>query len=325
MHLLEVPAILSCPGIQSEDRHRVQVVARAHVPAQIRAGVTRGKVQKPELRIDRGRLPDRSTAMRPRIVVLRPGLVPRLARTRDGIEHPLKLTGLRIKGLQATAGPHLSAIEADDHQAVVVQGRRRNGKTVLPTLRCDRPDDFAGALIQGGKPRVGMADEHLAITERHPAARVSEGTTTLRIGIAAVGPQHPPGVHVDGEHVIHGVRHVQHALVGEDLRFACIARLRAGAHASSPQRLESGDIVAVDQGERGIALIRERAAVGNPTVPRRRCELSCVERGSGLDLRSAHRGGHVDARPCGNGKSRAHDREPAQTQATPTTHSTRGR
>src|SRR5581483_7055630 len=65
MNLLEVPTVLARLGLDREDRHREQIVARSHVAVQIGRGITGREIQQPETWIDCGRLPDRGPAMSP--------------------------------------------------------------------------------------------------------------------------------------------------------------------------------------------------------------------------------------------------------------------
>ena len=89
VHLLEVPRV-GAIHVQRDHRHAEQVVARSHGAVVVRAGVARGEVDQPEVRIDRRVLPDgRATVLvglrldRIGIVRRRPRVAADVARTRE--------------------------------------------------------------------------------------------------------------------------------------------------------------------------------------------------------------------------------------------------
>src|SRR6185295_3295243 len=98
----------------------------------IRRGIAGREIQETELGIDGRRLPDRGAAVLPRVVVLRPRLVTRLAGTRNRVEGPDQTAVLRVVRLDAAARAAITAGKADDDATVDVQRRCRDREAVLP-------------------------------------------------------------------------------------------------------------------------------------------------------------------------------------------------
>ena len=114
MHLLEVPAIFPGGELDRQHRGRVQVVAGAEGAVVVGSGIAGREIEEAELGIDGRRLPDRRTAVLPRVVVLRPRLVTGLARTGNRVEGPDQPAVLRVVGLEAAARAAIAAGETDD-------------------------------------------------------------------------------------------------------------------------------------------------------------------------------------------------------------------
>src|SRR6516165_7743095 len=105
MDLLKMPSVFAFER-DRDDRRREQVVARAVAahPAGFRTCIAGREIDEAEIGVDRGRLPDRRTALFPGIGALGIGIVglgPRigaeLARRRDCPEAPFLLAGLGIE------------------------------------------------------------------------------------------------------------------------------------------------------------------------------------------------------------------------------------
>src|SRR5262249_27550260 len=116
MNLLVMPAVLPGPGIEREHRGAEKIVPRTHGAVEIRGRIVSGDVQETQLRIERGRLPDRGTSAFPRVVVGGPGFVTRLARTGNGVEDPTQLAGLGVEGLEPPSSCQLTTRVTDDDQ-----------------------------------------------------------------------------------------------------------------------------------------------------------------------------------------------------------------
>ena len=279
MHLLEVPAVLAAARIDRDDRDAEQVVAFPQVTVQHGPRIARREIDEPELGVDGRRLPHGSAAVLPDVAVLRPSLVADLAGTGHGVEGPFELAGLRVERLDAAARAEIAAREARDDFAVVVERRAGDAEADLRILGLDRPDDSARALIERDELRVELADEDLAVAEPKPARRpAAAGTRDVRIDVRLVFPEHVAGVDVDRERIVVAGDDVHDAFVDDRLRLIRAARPHAGAaERCAPHAAQVRDVVAVDLGQRRVALIGEVAAVREPTRARQRCELAVSE------------------------------------------------
>src|SRR5262249_6885432 len=121
MNLLEVPAIFACGRLDRHHRGRKQVVAGADSAIEIWSRIAGREVNQPELRIDRGCLPDAGAAMQPRFGVLRPRVVANLAGTRNRIEGPNQVAVFGVERFHASAGAVFGAGKSDDHHPVVIE------------------------------------------------------------------------------------------------------------------------------------------------------------------------------------------------------------
>src|SRR6185503_5018399 len=144
----------------------------------------RREVDEAELGIDGRRLPDGGAAVLPRVVVARPSVVPELARTRDRMERPHELAVARVEGLHAAARRAVAAREARDHEAVVVERRRRDAEAVSVSFGLRLPDDSTGRGVERDELAVELAREDFAFAERdaaaHPAA-ADDGDVRIEI------------------------------------------------------------------------------------------------------------------------------------------------
>ncbi len=170
VHLLEVPAVLAGLRVERHDRRGEEVVALAPRAVQVGGGVAGREVDQPELRVDGRRLPHRRAPVRPRVVVLRPGVVPDLARPGDRVEHPHLVASLRVVGLDAPADRELAARDASDHHALVVEGRGRDRVALLPAADLGLPLHLAGHLVERHELPVELAEVDHPLAERDAAA-----------------------------------------------------------------------------------------------------------------------------------------------------------
>src|SRR6188508_1276190 len=161
VHFLEVPAVFAGARLERDDRGGEQVVAGANRTVEIGAGITGREVDEPELGIDGRRIPHRGAAVHPDLVVLRPGIVAELARTRNRIERPKQLAVAGVVCFDAPAHPDLGTRKARDDHAVVIERRTRDGEALLPTLGLNRPNFVSRALIERNEPAVEETREDL--------------------------------------------------------------------------------------------------------------------------------------------------------------------
>ena len=274
MHLLEVPAIFSGGELDRQHRRRVKVVASAEGAVVVRRGIPGREIQETEIEIDCRRLPDRSAAVLPRVVVLRPRVVTGLARTRNRVEGPDQTAVFCVVRLDAAACAAIATGEADDDHAcpergrgvIHVERRSRDREILLPALSLDRPRDLPRRAIECREPAVEMPDEDLVLADRDalvvpPAADRGD----VRIELRFVLPEDLAAVDRQREHVVGARAHVGDAVIDERRREARVLRLGArSAQARPPHPFELRDVGAVDGLERRIALVVKIAAVGRP-------------------------------------------------------------
>ena len=145
------------------------------------------------------------------------------------------------------------------------------------------PDDLASLLVERDDLGVELADKDLAVAECNAAAGLADRTAGPRIDMGPVVPEDLAGLDIHRKGIVGAVHDIDDALIFEDLSLAGIPEVLAGAHMTGPDRLELGDIVLVDLGERRIALIFDRAAIGDPPIRRQGRQILRLEGGRLLD------------------------------------------
>src|SRR5580700_110790 len=123
MDLLKVPAVLAGFDIQRDDRDGEQIVAFALAAIEIRPRISGREIDQSKLGIHRRGLPDRRSAVLPRVTLLRPAIVTELTGAGNGIESPQRLAILGTERTHAPTGQELRTRKAGDDHAVVVQRR----------------------------------------------------------------------------------------------------------------------------------------------------------------------------------------------------------
>lgn len=277
---LEVPPVLAGLRVERDDRASEEVVAGPFGAVQVRGCVSGGEVQEPEVRIDRGRLPDGRAAVLPRVVVGRPRVVTDLARAGNRVEAPQLLPRRPVERRDPTADPIFTSGDAGVDPAVVVERRARDRVPVLPARDLRRPDDLAGLLVERDELAVELADVHLAVAERHASARpaAADGRDLL-IQLRPVLPFRRASARVDGEHVVGPGDRVDHAVVGDRLGLSRVLAAGARLEMDVPDPLQLSDVRGADLVERRVAVVRDRAAVRDPVLRRRAGELGGREGG----------------------------------------------
>src|SRR5262249_30207339 len=115
---LIVPAELSRPAVERDDRTQIQVVAGPTFAAVLRHAVAGRVVHEPKIGIRRTDKPHRAAATLPG-VVLRPALRARLAWRRHDEESPRLMPGLRVDRHHLPAESVVGA-QTNGHEAVHV-------------------------------------------------------------------------------------------------------------------------------------------------------------------------------------------------------------
>src|SRR5688572_14884446 len=249
MHLLKVPAILAGLELDGEHRRRVEVVAGAEGAVVVRRGVAGREVDETEIEIDGRRLPDCRTTVLPRIVVLRPRVVARLAGTGNRVEGPDQTTVFRIVGLEPAARAAIAAGKADENHSIHVEWRRCDRKILLPAFGLDRPRNFACRSIERDELAVEPADEHLLLADRHalvvPAA-ADRGDVGIELRF--VLPEDLAAVERQREHVVGAGADIGDTFMDHWSGEAGVLRRRAGAvEPRTPHTLQLRDVVAGDR------------------------------------------------------------------------------
>src|SRR5690606_32741594 len=107
-----------------------------------------------------------------------------------GVESPDEPAGLRIEGLHAAPGAQVTAAEAGDDHAVVVQRRADDAVSLRGVFGLHAPDRLAGALVQRDQLRIETSDEHHAVAERHAAIDpAAAGAHAAGLQLRLVAPQ----------------------------------------------------------------------------------------------------------------------------------------
>ncbi len=174
------------------------------------------------------RLPHGRAAVLPRVVVRGPGVVADFAGTRNRVEGPDELAGLRVERLHAAASAAVAAREARDHEAVVVERGGRDAEAVRVRFRLHGPDHGAAAWVEREQLAVELARVDLAVADRDAAAHPAAADhRDVRVEVSLVRPQDLAAVGVESEHVVRAGRYVDHAVVDDRLRLARVLAVDA--------------------------------------------------------------------------------------------------
>ena len=208
-------------------------------------------------------------AAAPPVRVRFPGVGKAFARSRDGAELPHLFSCFHIIGRHFTPNGEVAAGDANEHEPIVINGRRR--RVCGPLRGRGRlPDDTTRVLIERHQHVVAPAEHHFAI---------GDDDTFVRAGLAffrfrTIPPLDVSGLHVDGQHVFRAGRDVHHP-IDHDRRAVERSAPAAFFDAHGPDATQLRDIRAIDLVQRGVALVRvaatrERKILGGWHVPVRR-------------------------------------------------------
>src|SRR5438132_11521872 len=255
--LLEVPDVLAGLRLQRDHRRAVQVVALAHRAVVIRPAVAGCEVEEAELRIERGRVPDRGAAAHRMVGAGRPGLAATLPRPGQRVPAPLDLAGLGVQRGDAPTHAELAARDAAVHEALVVEWRARDGVAVLPLLDGRLPLHLAGLHVQRDDVRVELTEveQPLAHGETAVDPAAAHGGDLL-VDPGPVLPEDLARLGVQREDVVVARDHVHDPVLDEVRGLERVLAADAGAlQARHPGALELLDVRGVDLGQRRIALV----------------------------------------------------------------------
>ena len=282
--LLKVPPVLSGLRFQRQHGNGEKIISGPNTAVEIRSRVTCGEVNQAQLRIHCRCLPHCGATVFPCIVVLRPGIMTNLARTRNRVEGPDQVSVLRIVGLDPASRTVLAAGKADDDQSVEVKGCGRNRVTVLPALRLNGPRRFARFLIQRHQAAVQLSHINLALTQREATARpaAADGGDGL-VKVWLILPESLACLHANRENIVCSRDDIDDAFMNDGLSLAGILGVHARAvEARSPDSLQAGNGLSIDLRQGGVVLVEEIAAIFEPVGGRRSPEFfvgKCRARG----------------------------------------------
>ena len=164
VNLLIVPPVLSRLCFHGQHRNGEKIISSTDPAVEVRSRITCGEIYKAQLRVHCRGLPHRGSAVLPRFIILRPGVMTDLVRARDRVESPDQMPIFRVVGLDAAPCAVLAAGKADDDQSVEVKGRGCNCVTVLPALGLNGPRGLARFFIQCHQAAIQLSHVNLAIT-----------------------------------------------------------------------------------------------------------------------------------------------------------------
>src|SRR5438876_9634800 len=269
--LLEVPDVLAGLRLQRDHRRAEQVVALAHRAVVIRPAVAGREVEEAELRIERGRVPDRGAAAHRMVGAGRPGLAATLPRPGQRVPAPLDLAGLGVQRGDAPTHAEFASRDAGVHEAVVVERCGREGIAVLPLLDGRLPLHLASLHVQRDDVRVELTEveQPLAHGETAVDPAAAHGGDLL-VDPGPVLPEDLARFGVQREDVAVARDHVHDPVLdeGRGLERVLAADARA-LQARHPGALELLDVRGVDLSQRRIPLVGEVAAVRDPVLARR--------------------------------------------------------
>src|SRR6185295_3407327 len=108
---------------------------------------------------------------------------------RDRVERPDELAVARVERFDAAACGAVTAREARDHEAVVVDRRGRDAEAVLSRFGLRLPDEPAARRIERDELAVELPGKYFALAERDAAAHPTAADHgDVRIEIRFVTP-----------------------------------------------------------------------------------------------------------------------------------------
>ena len=194
-----------------------------------------------------------------------PGLVPRLAWTGDEPPAPELRPGQGVVGGDDAclrSVPRTTASSRHDLAVGDDRARRVTGRVLRVVDDRRFPDELAGGGVQReDEIVVGRVDDE-AVVDRDVAVDVGQAPEVLGdvVGhLASILPLQVTGDRVDRLHDVSGIRHVEHAVVGE--RCALLAARRQRPR---PDESELADVVPRNLVERAVAPAVERPPPHEP-------------------------------------------------------------
>ena len=260
------------PGVERQDRIRIQVVAQALAAVVVRAGIAGRPVERVEIGVVGAGEPGGSARVVD--VLPLPGLRAGLAALRHRPETPRLLARRLIEGRHEAADAFVAARGAGVHEAA--HGERRRGRAVVlppvghlgvPQKRAREPVEGDDVSVIGDHEDAVAGNRHAAVDAarcvadqalRARAAVLPDPTSVAgveRIALVGGGDVHDPAHHDRGHLQARGARQ------GED-----------------PTGSQPRDVALVDLVERAVAVAAELAVVGGPVRLRRHRTVALAAR-----------------------------------------------
>ena len=231
---------------------RVQAIKRSARPRIVGLRIARAPVDEVELWVIRTRAPGRAAALLPGVAVLRPGLVARLARRRDGVATPQFLPGLRIPAIEEATSGELAAGHPGNHDAIGHNRCAGGGVALVPVGKFLVPQHLAALHVEGEQMVVDRDAKQPPVVDRRGASvdRAKEGDARGGgVGVHRSAPDLTARLHVYGEGPL-AIDDVHDAVVdGRRRQLACVIH-----QARVPDRHEALHVGPVDLYERAVVL-----------------------------------------------------------------------
>src|SRR5262249_43851367 len=164
--VLESPHDAPGDGVERERRRSPFVVTLAQV-AVPGGGVAGVPVDEVQVRIVDACRPCRRAAVPPGVA--RPGLVARLARSRDRVRRPAQRSRSGVERLDEAADAELAAGYARQDHVFYDERRAGDAVSLLPVDHPRLPHDVAVIVVESDQARVHRADEYQLAPQRDAA------------------------------------------------------------------------------------------------------------------------------------------------------------
>src|SRR5437867_1299081 len=221
------------------------------------------------------RSPYRSAPVLPHVLVMGPGFISDLARSRDRKEGPDQAAIFGVIRFNAAPYAILSTRETNDHHPVEIERGGRNCVALLPALGLNGPRWCARFFIQRHEAAVQLSDKNLSLPKTHAAAcPAAADRRDFLVEPGLVIPESLARFHADRENVIGTSDDVNHSIVNNRLSFARVLRGQTRTlEASPPHTFQVRDALAIDLCQRRVVLIEQIASALQPAVSRRRGQV----------------------------------------------------
>src|SRR5580704_17048798 len=197
-----------------------------------------------------------------------PSVAADLARSRERMPTPQDLSGLAVERRQPAAHSKFPARVAAVDDAVVVKRRAGYPVAVVPVLNRRLPHLFAGLDVERDDIGVQLAEEQRPLAHRQaPVEPTAAYGRDLLVDARPPLPLDFAGLRVKRENVVVAGYHVHDPVFDERRRLRRVLASKPGAFETGhPGTLELLDGGRVDLLQRGVAIIGQVAAVGDPIL-----------------------------------------------------------